>query len=242
MLRHVLALFGSLALVGCMAPLGNALGDNGTATTDGATTTTAASSCNPVIGGTGGQGLATCGADEVCIFTNGSTFDATETGCYPIVNTGTSDGDACSTLDACGPGQACTNLGCQTLCWVGDACANGAACVADTSTNLAVNGSAVGYCPPQSSCSLVGDSSCTNGCTPYSDGHAQCRATAGASAQGGVCTSDDDCAAGLACDDATKECTTYCRVGGSDCTSGSCLTDGRAAVVVDGVTYGYCSL
>lgn len=156
MLRQRLLVAASLALLaGCFNPL--IAPDDGTAAStsaDGTTTTT--TPCNPVLGGTGGAGLVTCGADQICIFATSSGFDATQTGCFPVVSSSTSDGDACSTLDACGPGQACTDQGCQTLCWVGDTCTGAESCQADTSVNLSVGGRGVGYCPAQSSCDLVG--------------------------------------------------------------------------------------
>ena len=243
MLRQGLVLAASLALLsGCFNPLA-APADGTTTSANGTTTTTAASvACNPVIGGTAGADLRACGADEVCVFATASGFSATQTGCFPVVSSQTNDGDPCSTLDACSQGQGCTNQGCQTFCYVGDTCANGASCVADTSANLTVGGRSVGYCAPTTSCALVGDTACAYGCEPYSDGHAQCRASAGNSARGGACVSDNDCMGGLSCDDAEKRCTTYCRVGASDCATGSCLTDARAAVKVGDVAFGYCSL
>lgn len=96
---------------------------------------------------------------------------------------------------------------------------------------------------PTVACELVGDSTCSIGCSFFDDGTTACRAFAGSAVRGSACSSDYDCEAGLACDDGAGRCSTYCRPDESNCASGAaCLTQGRVVIVVDAVSYGYCAL
>jgi hypothetical protein len=199
--------------------------------------------CNPVgSGGDASRAYVSCGSEETCVFADESgNFNPTHTACFPSLATGSHVGQACEALNGCARGQACADDGCVTLCYVGDECAAGARCLPDPS-GLSVAGRSVGQCAPPA-CEPAGDDACAIGCSFYADGHTACRGRAGSGASGSACASDIDCGAGLACDEGTSRCSTYCRVSGTDCPSGAaCLTAGRAVMAIGGVSYGYCSL
>jgi hypothetical protein len=104
--------------------------------------------CNPVgPGGEPSREYRACAVGEACIFADASgNYAATHTACYPAVDPSSATGQACDALNGCRQGQACTDVGCMELCYVGETCADGSACEGDPSGEPSVAGRAVGTC------------------------------------------------------------------------------------------------
>ncbi len=193
--------------------------------------------CNPVALGTDSPAeFLSCRSGEACLFADATlSFDPAHTSCV-AVRGDLPVGHACAASGECGRGKMCTNLGCTELCFAGDSCRDGERCLP---SELAVAGRSVGYCPT-AACAPLAPDSCADGCTIFSEGIAACRNGAGPGRRGSACSADTDCARDFACDTTQGRCTTYCRLGQSDCPKGkACLADGA---VVGGIAYGTCAL
>jgi len=95
-----------------------------------------------------------------------------------------------------------------------------------------------GVCPcdplnPESVCGV------DNHCSPTQSGIPVCSGPTGLGGQGSSCSSSDDCAPQLTCLNAGSglQCLQWCRVGGTDCSSGSCLS---ASVFIESQEWGVC--
>ncbi|HVJ95120.1 MAG TPA: hypothetical protein VM580_35325 [Labilithrix sp.] len=98
-------------------------------------------------------------------------------------------------------------------------------------------------CEPHDPSSCGGKTSAGTGvCRVLATGDTECQAE-GERAEGDACSPEDDCGPGLVCvtTDSTSSCKRWCRVGKTDCASGSTCRAFANDIIVRGVLYGSCS-
>ncbi len=181
-----------------------------------------------------------CGANQTC------EVDQTKLdGSSACVQAGSTQlGGACTaTANQCAAGLTCIWGQCHAYCGQ-----DGALCTV-TNTNYCVNLTDQNTNPIpnllvcHNDCELADPNSCGgNGegcvffktdqvdCYPVGTSTATCNATTSICPPGGVCLTDQT----------NYFCLPWCRIGGNDCTSGTCNSLGTSAPMVNGQEYGYC--
>lgn len=199
--------------------------------------------CNPVNPWDASGTFRACASNETCQYvqSDGSpdlTMSAPR--CVPIYDT-TPLADACEYTDECGSGAFCSlAFGCTQFCDpTALFCDNGQPCRA-FNTPATAGAHSIGYCAPEP-CEPV-TSDCVGTCGFYEPERTACFPGSGTGVAGDLCSSDTDCQATLACDDASKRCTRYCRIGSNDCGAKECLAVNKPPLSYQGVAYGYCAL
>lgn len=141
--------------------------------------------------------------------------------CGPLGAEARGPHEACSGSEQCSAQYSCVSGVCKKHCRVPDDCGwQGARCVGVTGAGEALSGA--GYCPAD--CDVVSPQSPRDGfgaCGPglqcvSSGGGTDCAPLALAGAEGELCSSAAECAAGLRCSDA-RRCERWCRVNGDEC-------------------------
>ncbi len=177
-----------------------------------------------------------CGcAGTTCDFVLDSGEPNLPTACTPSVGSAVA-GASCAFSTDCAQGLTCLFDKCHEFCGnAGDPCAVPfSACHNHASTT--------GYNVCGIKCDLSSASSCgTLGCVGVSDGTgatSECEPV-GTGTNGVACAGPLDCAPGFYCvSDAT--CRQTCNLASPVCATGSC-NNFTTALIVDGVTYGYCN-
>lgn len=168
-----------------------------------------------------------CTGTEGCYYVRTSSSEPANTMCVPSGTGG--DGDDCTTVDDCQPGFTCGNDDkCRHYCcmFMASDCTPGQICIG-------ISGAGdIGVCNAIDNCTLAPQAGCDagEGCQIVAeDGSTSCF-TAGTDPEGAPCSTRNDCQAGFGCygvgGDAAA-CYEFCRVGGSDCSSGrECMMPG----------------
>lgn len=166
-----------------------------------------------------------CTSGEMCVVEGASAPQCVPNGTTP-------ENGPCSGVTDCQPNLTCTAGYCQPLCATSSMCAANWACLPQSAGTTALGYSAcAAHCNPVASfTSDATHQGCVTGqhCDPLfnATGQTGCFAPTGTGTQGAACTSDNDCAANYLCtgpSGATSyTCYQFCRVGFSDCLSGTC--------------------
>lgn len=181
-----------------------------------------------------------CGAQQTCEVSQ-SALDGTSS----CVAAGTKGiGQSCAqTAGECAAGLTCVWNECHAYCGTA-----GAKC-GNPNTNYCVNltdgksNPIPNFLICHNDCELSDPSSCGGGaegclyfgvdtvdCYPVGTTTANCNATTSFCPAGQICLTDQT----------NYFCLPWCRVGGNDCTSGTCNSLGTGAPMVNGTEYGYC--
>ncbi|RLB45006.1 MAG: hypothetical protein DRJ42_30885 [Deltaproteobacteria bacterium] len=170
-------------------------------------------------------------------------------GCYLTSATGRSclpagtlvEGAACASDGACEPGHICAGFGVAACL---RACRTDAECPGTTNLCLlnasdGVTKACTGTCDPiaQTGCPPGGSCGIAREDTGARRGLAFCSGLGGPGVQGSGCSDEDDCAAGYTCGGV---CAKICRVGLSDCPTGTTCDATAEDIVVGSTTYNFC--
>jgi hypothetical protein len=206
-------------------------------TTAGCSEVCVASPCDPVGDGCG------CASSTACY------ADTLDVACEP--EGARRLGEVCAGLTDCQAGMGCMLLSsldlegmCIAYCRTDGDCAGTHACLAHGGVTEAQPD--LGICAPV--CNLVTGVGCpsTAKCdfTDGSDGSTPIStcASPGGLGLGETCVNEEDCGRGLLCIRlaTVTQCRFWCRIGRSDCPGGQRCLDIMPAVVLEGVSYGFC--